>query len=266
MHPSGPQGKSNQLDVCDPLNLRTPGGSAVARGVVYVCPVGRSFIVRADGTIALAEVATCSDALHIADRFFVLVAANQAYRTMAIVLSGAGWDGTEGVCAVRAQQGVVLVQDEASAFVWGMPKAALETGCVDLVLSPQEIGPLLLHLVRDGNPLAILRGSVAALSSCTPASVPPALHDALRTLLATALTKHHTDLGNIQLADRETGTLAIVGQRGFGLDFLSGAALLGMLSTHFHRPRRLTREELRWLGRHSRHAADTVERLAATPS
>ena len=196
-------------------------GDRLTAGTVYVCPVGRSFVVRADGTIALDDLASRSDSLHAADRLFASAAAHHGDRAMAIVLSGAGWDGKEGICAVRKRQGAVLVQDEVSAFVWGMPKAALETGCVDLVLSPQEIAPLLLNLVRDAHSLAVLRASMATLSSGKGPDVPPPLHDTLEAILDTALTKYETDLGNIQLADPESGALAIVAQRGLGLDFLS---------------------------------------------
>jgi len=51
-------------------------------------------------------------------------------------------------------------------------------------------------------------------------SVSNGLRDRLSRLLAMALEIQGTDLGNIQLVDRQTGTLAIVTQRGFGLDFL----------------------------------------------
>jgi len=52
-------------------------------------------------------------------------------------------------------------------------------------------------------------------------SVAPGLQDALWRLLATGLTMHCTDLGNLHLVDPQTGGLAIVTQRGFGLDLLA---------------------------------------------
>jgi hypothetical protein len=195
-------------------------GDRLMAGVVYLCPAGYAFLVHPDGTLTLAPTATRREALHGADRFFASVATSYAHRAVAIVLSGAGWDGTEGVCTVHARHGTVLVQDEASAVVWGMPKAALATGCVDLVLPPQEIAPVLVNLVRDGHPLAALRTRVATCLGSTRMSITPGLCDALEQLLATALTMHRTDLGNIQLVDRQADALTIVAQRGFGLDFL----------------------------------------------
>lgn len=57
--------------------------------------------------------------------------------------------------------------------------------------------------------------------------VSPALQSALDVLLAIALRVDGTDLGNIQLFERETGTLSIVAQCGFGLDFLEHFATVG---------------------------------------
>jgi len=137
-------------------------GDGLRAGVVYLCPGGWSFIVRPGGTVGLAPMETRLDMLRPADRFFSSVAESYAHRAAAVVLSGAGWDGSEGVCALHSRQGTVIAQDEASSMVWGMPKAALATGCVDLVLPVQDIAPLLVNLVRDRQPLAGLRARAAA--------------------------------------------------------------------------------------------------------
>ncbi|MFB6105664.1 MAG: chemotaxis-specific protein-glutamate methyltransferase CheB [Halobacteriaceae archaeon] len=57
----------------------------------------------------------------------------------AVVLTGMGRDGAEGVEAVAAAGGRVLAQDEATAVVYGMPGAAVETGCVGQVLPVENI-------------------------------------------------------------------------------------------------------------------------------
>ena len=204
-----------------PLRVRwAQQGDRLAPGVVYISPPGHSVVVRPDGTLVLTPIATRLDGLHAADLFFASVAASYGHRAVVIVLSGVGWDGTEGVCAVHERRGTVLVQDKACAFIWGMPKAALATGCVDAVLPPQEIAPVLVNLVRDGYSNGNLRAIVARFVDRRLVAVTPALHTELRNLLAMTVVVQGTDLGNIQLLDRETGTLGIVVQRGFGIDFL----------------------------------------------
>jgi hypothetical protein len=189
-------------------------------GVVYLGPPGCFLLVDPQGALALAPTATHRDVLRGADRLFTSVAGSFADRSVAVVLSGAGWDGSDGVHAVRAHHGTVLVQDETSASQRSMPQAAIATGCADLVLPLKDIAPVLVNLVRDAYPLAALQASTTRLAEGRRIPISPALQDGLDRLLVMALRMHGTDLGNIQLVEPTTGDLAIVAQRGFGLDFL----------------------------------------------
>ena len=55
-----------------------------------------------------------------------------------------------GVQAIKKMGGTVIAQDEASAEFFGMPNAAIQTGCVDFILSLSEIPPALVTLVKTG--------------------------------------------------------------------------------------------------------------------
>jgi two-component system chemotaxis response regulator CheB len=69
-----------------------------------------------------------------------------------VILTGMGRDGVDGLRAVRSRQGFVIAQDEASSAVFGMPRAAIEAGVVDEVLSLRDIGPRLDELTRPEVP------------------------------------------------------------------------------------------------------------------
>jgi two-component system chemotaxis response regulator CheB len=69
----------------------------------------------------------------------------------AVVLTGMGTDGADGVRAVAAAGGTVVAQDEASSAVYGMPKRAVETGVVDEVLPLEEITDGVLRSITEGN-------------------------------------------------------------------------------------------------------------------
>jgi len=56
-----------------------------------------------------------------------------------VILSGMGEDGAAGIQAIKAVGGRTLAQDRSSSAVFGMPKRAIETGCVDEVLSINEL-------------------------------------------------------------------------------------------------------------------------------
>ncbi|MCH9688365.1 MAG: PAS domain-containing protein, partial [Deltaproteobacteria bacterium] len=73
------------------------------------------------------------------DRFMTSLAEAEGVDKVAIILSGTGTDGSQGVLAIKARGGRVLIQDPASAGFDGMPNAAIESGAGDLVGRPREL-------------------------------------------------------------------------------------------------------------------------------
>ena len=84
------------------------------------------------------------------DEFFISLAEYAAERAIAVIFSGAGTDGARGVHAVRTAGGTVFVQDPATAEFSAMPLAALGTGQVDAVLTPEEIAREILKFHSSG--------------------------------------------------------------------------------------------------------------------
>ncbi len=56
-----------------------------------------------------------------------------------VIMTGMGKDGAEGIEHIKTIGGVTIAQDESSSIIWGMPKAAVNTGKVDHVLPPDGI-------------------------------------------------------------------------------------------------------------------------------
>jgi len=69
---------------------------------------------------------------------------------LAVILTGMGSDGARGCAEVVAAGGSVLVQDEASSVVWGMPGAVVAAGLAPSVLPLHQIGPAIVERVRAG--------------------------------------------------------------------------------------------------------------------
>ena len=67
---------------------------------------------------------------------------------VAVILTGMGDDGVEGLRAVRQAGGRVIAQDQASSVVWGMPGAAVAAGLADDVLPLDAIPARLVELIR----------------------------------------------------------------------------------------------------------------------
>jgi two-component system CheB/CheR fusion protein len=81
------------------------------------------------------------------DQFFRSVAARLG-DGFAIILSGAGSDGTLGVRAIKESGGIILVQDPSEAEYSSMPRNAIATGIVDVVLPSYELAARLADLIR----------------------------------------------------------------------------------------------------------------------
>lgn len=84
------------------------------------------------------------------DVLFRSVAKVYGAGVLAIVLTGMGKDGVSGARAIRAQGGHVLVQDEETSVVWGMPGAVVRAGLANDILPLSRISDELLRLVRMG--------------------------------------------------------------------------------------------------------------------
>ena len=80
------------------------------------------------------------------DAFFRSLAEEAGPRAIAIVLSGTGSDGTNGIKAVKENDGLVIAQDLESSKFDGMPRSAMRTGLVDAQITPEEIALELEHI------------------------------------------------------------------------------------------------------------------------
>ena len=122
-------------------------GVAVGPGVLWVAPGGAHLTIAGDGARACfrldhgPEESGCRPAV---DPLFRSAAHTFGAGTLALVLTGMGQDGVAGARAVHAAGGRVLVQDEASSVVWGMPGAIARAGLADAVLPLSQLGGELL--------------------------------------------------------------------------------------------------------------------------
>jgi two-component system, chemotaxis family, protein-glutamate methylesterase/glutaminase len=80
------------------------------------------------------------------DALFASVAESYGGAVLAVVLTGMGQDGLHGVKLLKGQGARVLVQDEASSVVWGMPGAVSNAGLADRVLPLDEVVPEILSV------------------------------------------------------------------------------------------------------------------------
>lgn len=122
-------------------------GDDLEPGCVFIAPPDRHLLVTDDQHLTLSKAALVHFVRPSADLLFESVAASCGELAICVVLSGTGYDGSQGVRAIKKMGGIVIAQDEASSEFFGMPAAAIATGCVDRILPLPDIAGLLIHLV-----------------------------------------------------------------------------------------------------------------------
>jgi two-component system chemotaxis response regulator CheB len=120
-----------------------PGVVLVAPGDYHLAVERRGGPVRA----VLNQAPTENAVRPAADVLFRSAAAVYGASTLAVVLTGMGYDGLKGCRTLRAQGARILVQDKASSVVWGMPGAVFEAGLADRVLPLAHIGQEIVRAV-----------------------------------------------------------------------------------------------------------------------
>ena len=113
-------------------------GIEVAPNSIYLLPPGKEVII-SGGRLLLAARSRSKDLSFPIDNFFRSLAQDAGPRSIALVLSGTGTDGSRGIRDIHMAGGLVIAQSESSAKFDGMPRSACDTGIVDMVLAPSEI-------------------------------------------------------------------------------------------------------------------------------
>lgn len=111
-------------------------------GVVYIAPPDFHLNVN-HGAVRLTHSPAINFSRPSIDSMFRSIAIHYGKRAIAVVLTGSGADGAEGMRAIKAAGGFNIVQDPHTAQFSSMPDAAVATLCADRVLPLGDIGPFL---------------------------------------------------------------------------------------------------------------------------
>ncbi|HEY5213336.1 MAG TPA: chemotaxis protein CheB, partial [Acidobacteriaceae bacterium] len=122
-------------------------GMLVERNHLYVIPPG-TYLSVGDGALHISEPQARHGARLPFDFFLNTLAENYGARSVCVILSGTASDGSLGLKAVKEKGGLVIAQDPDEAGHDGMPRNAIMTGGVDLVLSVTKIPEVLIKYDR----------------------------------------------------------------------------------------------------------------------
>ncbi|HEX2689066.1 MAG TPA: chemotaxis protein CheB, partial [Kofleriaceae bacterium] len=113
-------------------------GVRVERDHVYVIPPGKDMSLLHGDLHLLPQVAPHGRNLPI-DFFFRSLADDQQERSIGVILSGMGSDGTLGLRAIKEKAGAAFVQSLTSAKFDNMPRSAIDAGLADVVADVEEL-------------------------------------------------------------------------------------------------------------------------------
>jgi two-component system chemotaxis response regulator CheB len=145
---------ARRLNECSALEVKEArSGDVLLAGRALICPSNRHLKVR---RMPLGDVVILSDDPRVnghrpsADVMFQSVARELGSQAVAVLMTGMGEDGAEGMGAVKSAGGITIAQDEESCVVYGMPKAAIERGYASRVVSLETLASTLqVHCTAD---------------------------------------------------------------------------------------------------------------------
>ena len=148
IHHLDPTHESGLVDI---LSRATPmpveivrDGLRVEPNRVYVLPPSAGVLINQR---ILELVPRPDTAPHLPiDKFFESLALDLGVLAVGVILSGAGFDGTEGIKAIKREGGIGLAQDATAQYA-SMPESAIATGCVDFIMPATRLAR---ELVRIG--------------------------------------------------------------------------------------------------------------------
>jgi two-component system, chemotaxis family, protein-glutamate methylesterase/glutaminase len=130
--------------------LEGVAGDTLQAGVVYLAPGGHHMETAREGgqiRLRLHDGPLENGCRPAADVLFRSVAACYGGAVVAVVLTGMGHDGLRGCQALHQAGAQVIVQDEASSVIWGMPRVVAEAHLADAILPLTALGPEIVRRV-----------------------------------------------------------------------------------------------------------------------
>lgn len=132
-------------------------GQRLQRGQVWIAPGGQHMTVARKGAefvLGLNHDPQENSCRPAVDVLFRSVAQTYGANVLAVVLTGMGTDGTRGSAVIREAGGEVIVQDEGSSVVWGMPGSVVSASLADRIYPLAGIGPEVVRRVSVRRALA----------------------------------------------------------------------------------------------------------------
>ena len=129
----------------------------IAPNQVFIIPSNRELHVDADGQFRLRPISKVRGWSEVITLFLRSLTDRWDGKLVAVIVSGFDGDGAAALCGIREVGGITIAQKQSTAGEPAMPQSAIDTGCIDFVLPPEEIAAKIVEIARaemaGGGPL-----------------------------------------------------------------------------------------------------------------
>lgn len=137
---------AERLDAASQVSVReAEAGDRPQPGEVLIAPGNKHVEFDDKGLVVLTDAPLVNGCRPAADVTMQAAAKVYGRRSLAIVMTGMGKDGAAGALAIKKVDGKTCAQDQLTSVIYGMPKAAVETGAIDEVVPLAEIATWLRY-------------------------------------------------------------------------------------------------------------------------
>jgi chemotaxis response regulator CheB len=117
---------------------------------VFIIPEKRDLHVL-DGEFRLRPISKPRGWPDVITVFLRSLTENWTGQLIAVIVSGYDGDGAAALCGIRDAGGITIAQKLETAVQPDMPQSAIDSGCIDFILSPEEIA-VRIRLIAEGEP------------------------------------------------------------------------------------------------------------------
>lgn len=140
---------ADRLDkICNLKVVEAEDGMCIEKNTIYIAQGGYHMTVGDGKRIKLNEEPAIWGVRPAVDKLFESAVKVYGGKLVSAILTGMGRDGATGCELVKNAGGVTISEDQSTCTIYGMPKAAFETGKIDLVLPLQEIGDNINRIIK----------------------------------------------------------------------------------------------------------------------
>jgi len=134
--------------ICKLKTVEAEDNMQIEKNTIYIAPGGYHMTVGQGNKIKNNQEPSIWGVRPAVDKLFESAVKEYGGNLLSVILTGMGRDGAAGTVLVKDAGGITISEDESTCTIYGMPKAAYETGKVDIVLQLQHIPDKINNIVK----------------------------------------------------------------------------------------------------------------------